>query len=167
MMRFVNIFRIEVLISLWTLRLIAKRLVPSWRHAHADGETPFAWSSIARDPEQAYRTMLDLAAFGMAMIAILQVLIIVPSVKALGVPWYLEPLIYWSVSAPLFVALLSSAVIYHRLGELKRATNGSPTGSVDLEEDPHCMIGSSIAGLVLAGIISVALSVVLPNPSTW
>ncbi|MCK0115838.1 hypothetical protein MWU57_02235 [Isoptericola sp. S6320L] len=165
-MRFINVFRMEVLISLWTLRLIAKRLVPSWRHAHADGETPFAWSSVARDPEQAYRTMLDLAAFGMVMIGASGLLVVGFAVRVLDFPWYLEPLQYWVVLAPVVVALTSSAVIYYRLRKL-HAASGSPTRSVDLEGDPNFMIGSSIAGLVLAGIISVALSVALPNPSTW
>lgn len=164
-MTIINTFRLEVLIGLWFLRHVATRMVPSWRDVHSGDGKAFDWREIARDPIDAYRTMLDLAILGTVVISGTAGSIIAVVFRVLSGAGWLEPLLYFSFIGPLSSALVCYAVVYWRIHGLQAGRRQDEV--TELEDNRFFMFGWSLLGSLVAFAVSAALAAALPDPSSW
>ncbi|MDR7382223.1 hypothetical protein [Promicromonospora iranensis] len=171
MVALLNVFRAEVLIGLWLIRILARLFVRSWRNASPDPKHPFPWALSAQDRREAYENMMGLSYFGMSVLGVGGGLVFGVSARALGFPTILEFLGYLAVAAPCTVTLIAYFVVRHRLARIKDRSDGHESvgvaWEVDIENNPRVLIGASLSGLAASAILAFLLLIILPDPSTW
>jgi hypothetical protein len=171
MVAVLNVFRTEVLLGLWLVRVMARLAVRSWRSAFPDPDKPFPWALVAHDRREAYENMMGLSYFGMSVLAVGGGLIFGIPARHFGFPPVLEFLGYMAVATPCMVTLIAYLVVRLRLSKTRESSVPSRVGEVawevDVEKNQRVLFAASLSGISVAAILAFLLLVALPDPSTW
>ncbi|MFI8525663.1 hypothetical protein ACIGB8_14515 [Promicromonospora sukumoe] len=164
-----NIFRTEVLLGLWLIRVVARFVVRSWRHSFPDSGLPFPWATVVADRQDARDSILQLSYFGMSALAVLGVLAFGIPARLLGFPAILVFLGFLAALAPCAVVLVAHLTIRRTLDRAfaAPALAEQVPWELDVEKNPRAFLAVSLWGLALSVVVALALTAWLPHPSTW
>jgi hypothetical protein len=164
-----NIFRAEVLLGLWLIRVVARFAVRPWRDSFADPSLPFPWATVVADRQDARDSILQLSYFGMSALAVLGGLAFGIPARLLGFPAILVFLAYLAVLAPCAVVVVAHLTIQQTLDRVFAVSppaEQSPWG-LNVEKNPRAFLAVSLWGLAASVVVALALTAWLPHPSTW
>ena len=166
-----NVFRTEVLLGLWLIRVVARFVVRSWRDSSPDPLLPFPWATVVADRQEARDSILQLSYFGMSALGVLGILAFGIPARLLGFPVILVFLGYLAWLAPCAVVVVAHLTVQRTLSLVFDLANPPPAGQspweLDIEKNPRAFLGASLWGLAVSVVVALALTAWLPHPSTW
>ncbi|MFI2362547.1 hypothetical protein [Promicromonospora sp. NPDC019610] len=166
-----NIFRTEVLLGLWLIRVVARFAVRSWRDSFPGPGSSLPWATMVADRQEARDSILQLSYFGMSALCVLGILAFGVPARLLGFPVIFTFLGYLAALAPCAVVAVAHLTVQRTLSLAFDIADPPPAGEspweLDVEKNPRAFLGVSLWGLSVSVVVALALTAWLPHPFTW